>query len=379
MSPEGPIDYYIFADAVPVINRALTSNIASGNQWYYNGVAIPGATGQTYLVGSGYSSIGTGNYYVVNNNCISNSVHVEFKQYGYGNYGEDVFNRLGAKVHPIQTSNYYCYNSNNNFIQQFNLGANTNYQWNFSVYPSGGTQNISLTPGSYNPTSNQAAVDITGPTPSTYTNVQGIADLQGAETIIEYSLNLSHPDFIPSTQQVCANAGQYISNWNGSSYSTLPGGSGFDWEDYDFGSGVIVSGPGLGNSTAHIAGRSTPQQMIVHFSGPTLVQKNFYYNWGGCYRETYNVTLWGGCKEKEASARIEIFPNPATNQITLRSENPINYIEISDLMNPIVKGAKSNGAKSMQLNVSDLRPGIYTCKVITNKGIEYQKLIIKRL
>ncbi len=380
ISPSGPIDYYTPVDGAPN-GRLLTSNIMTANQWYFNNVAITNANGYTYDIKNEWGNNAGGDYYTINNGCKSNTVHVDFKHYGYGRYGEEDFNRLGAKIHPVQTSNYYCYNTTNNFIQQFDLGPTATYKWNFPVYfPTGGVQNISLTPGSDNSNSNQAQVNISGPAGSTLTYVQGIANLNGREIILDYYHTLSHPIYTSTNQQVCANAGQYIRNFGGSSIETIPGGSGFDWEEYDFGlSGIIFSGPGAGQNSVTIPGRSTPQAMTVKFSGSSFVQKHFYYNWGGCYEEKYNVTLLNGCKTNEkATSEIKIYPNPSINKITVSSTEAINYIEISDLMNPLLKRIKVNNTKSVLINVQDLKPGIYNCKITTDKGVENQKLIIQR-
>lgn len=102
---------------------------------------------------------------------------------------------------------------------------------------------------------------------------------------------------------------------------------------------------------------------------------------------TYNITF-----QQNPNARSPIsfnneitnpkytttFPNPASNQITITSVESINYIEISDLLNPTFKRVKVNSTKSVTLDVSDLVPGVYNCKISTAKGIENQKLIIKR-
>lgn len=382
VTPNGPIDYYIPLDAGGPIGRILTSNTITGNQWYFNNQAIVGANAQTYDIKNRWGLSGgnqSGNFHVVNNGCQSNTVHVEYKNYGYGNYGEESYTRLGSKVHPILTSNYYCYNTTNNFIQQFNLGTTATYTWNFPV-GGGNIANISLTPGSYNPNSNQAQVNVGSPIPQSYTYIQGVADLNGKEIIFDYFMYLSHPDYIPSNRQVCLNAPWYIYNLDGSSYSTSPGGSGFDWEFYDFGAnGTIFSGPGAGQSSVLIPGRSTSQQMVVKFTGPSFVQKHFYYNWGGCYKEEYNITLLSGCKSsEELKTIVNIYPNPSTNQITITSTEAISHIEISDLMSPSLKSVKLNGIKSITINVLDLKPGVYNCKITTNKGIENQKIIIKR-
>jgi len=75
---------------------------------------------------------------------------------------------------------------------------------------------------------------------------------------------------------------------------------------------------------------------------------------------------------------VSIYPNPASGQITIASKEPISFIEISDLMNPVLKRIKVNKTKSTTINISDLNPGIYNCKITTTKGVENKKLIIKR-
>ena len=64
------------APVISAVGTVLTSNIIYGNQWYYEGTAIPGATGQSYSVTNN-----TGYYWciVTANNCtspISNKVWV---------------------------------------------------------------------------------------------------------------------------------------------------------------------------------------------------------------------------------------------------------------------------------------------------------------
>lgn len=384
VTPGGPIDYWLAADAVPVIGFQLVSDKPTGNQWYYNNTPISGATGQTYSLGSGYSSLNSGDYYALNGGCQSNIVHVNYKLYGYGNYGEESFTRLGSNIYPIQTSAFYCYNSSGNAVQQFNLGTGASYSWNFKVSPANGTQNVSLTPGSSNPSSNLAQLNIGNSTGNaSQTNVQGVATLpDGRVSVLEYLHFLSHPDFISSSLSVCTNANQYITNWAGSSYSTLPGASGFDWEEYDFGAnGTIYSGPGAGQHSVIIPGKSTAQQMIVRFSGPSFVQKHFYYTWGGCYEEHFNVSIQNGCLSGQGNLEnniSKIFPNPASDIVNIKSKQIITDIEISDIFNPVVRKIRSIGQKEIQFTVTALKPGIYNCKITTASGIEHQKLIIRR-
>jgi Secretion system C-terminal sorting domain len=75
-----------------------------------------------------------------------------------------------------------------------------------------------------------------------------------------------------------------------------------------------------------------------------------------------------------------IYPNPTTTQVTISTTNNslIQSVEIGNLFNPIIKRVVGNNNVTTTINVAALVPGIYNCKITTNKGIEYQKLIIKR-
>lgn len=47
-------------------------------------------------------------------------------------------------------------------------------------------------------------------------------------------------------------------------------------------------------------------------------------------------------------------------------------------MNFTVKQIKAKGQKMININITDLKPGVYNCQIVTEKGIENQKLIIKQ-
>lgn len=99
--------------ATPVITASgnqLTSSAPSGNQWYYNGTAIPGATGQTYTV-----LHNTGYYYcmVTINGCssaISNKIWIEV---------------TGVEEIPGISLNVYPSPNNGSFSIGFNSAADS--------------------------------------------------------------------------------------------------------------------------------------------------------------------------------------------------------------------------------------------------------------
>lgn len=81
---------------------------------------------------------------------------------------------------------------------------------------------------------------------------------------------------------------------------------------------------------------------------------------------------------EDLSKASKLFPNPATTNITISSDYAIIYVGITSLTNQKLKEIKAPNKKTVTMNVSDLSAGVYTCTIVTEKGIENQKLIIKR-
>lgn len=76
--------------------------------------------------------------------------------------------------------------------------------------------------------------------------------------------------------------------------------------------------------------------------------------------------------------KSKIYPNPAASLITIESTSIIQSILISNELGLLSKSVRSRGKKTIYISIIDLKPGIYSCQIITEKGIENQKLIIKQ-
>ncbi len=77
-------------------------------------------------------------------------------------------------------------------------------------------------------------------------------------------------------------------------------------------------------------------------------------------------------KESES---INIFPNPATNQINIQSENAIERVSVINQFGQKVLMVDSNG-KQMVINTSGLQPGVYIVHVKTEKVVVYRRIVI---
>jgi hypothetical protein len=71
---------------------------------------------------------------------------------------------------------------------------------------------------------------------------------------------------------------------------------------------------------------------------------------------------------------INIYPNPASSEFIVVSEDEIQAVEIWDLAGKQIKTVTSVGGTTLEVPVSGLAAGSYLIKVSTNKGTNYQKI-----
>lgn len=83
-----------------------------------------------------------------------------------------------------------------------------------------------------------------------------------------------------------------------------------------------------------------------------------------------------GLKELKSTSWLSLFPNPAQNQITFKSEKGIAYLEIIDLNGKIVSLNKPNNVNILTEDIQAYKPGIYFAKVIdTDNRISVKRFI----
>jgi hypothetical protein len=72
----------------------------------------------------------------------------------------------------------------------------------------------------------------------------------------------------------------------------------------------------------------------------------------------------------QTQEKINIFPNPAKDEIFIQSEKPVEKVAILDIAGRIVISTKST-----TVNVSALPQGIYFAKIFAGNQIITQKII----
>ncbi len=120
--------------------------------------------------------------------------------------------------------------------------------------------------------------------------------------------------------------------------------------------------------------------------GPLILDGSFLYGMtemGGTYNLgtifKYEIVTTGLTAHK-AERGFTIFPNPASDRITLNTDHSQAsglIVNIYTITGKLIRTEKS-GINQKQINISDLKNGVYLVELISDKKIEKQKLIIQR-
>jgi hypothetical protein len=98
-----------------------------------------------------------------------------------------------------------------------------------------------------------------------------------------------------------------------------------------------------------------------------------------CGVDIGSINFHGNCalgNEEFANDSIQIYPNPASFNVTINCNINIKTIELIDVQGRILVSKMVN-ENQVTLDVSDYAKGIYYVKVNTDKGIKIEKLVKK--
>lgn len=94
---------------------------------------------------------------------------------------------------------------------------------------------------------------------------------------------------------------------------------------------------------------------------------------------TINVVKYGatGLSETITEVNINLYPNPAKNELWIESENEMEGYEILSVSGQLIERANLTGNKS-QINISSIANGYYLIGIKTNRGVVYKKIGISK-
>ena len=119
----------------------------------------------------------------------------------------------------------------------------------------------------------------------------------------------------------------------------------------------------------------------------TLVNGNTFSNTASIYFDfnspvvtnTTHTSFATGISELPIKNNLLLYPNPVTDNVTIRFQNgiPINQIEVTDILGRKVYDEQTN-LKSKILNLKSLSSGVYFIKLQSRNGEMQVKKIVKQ-
>jgi len=94
-----------------------------------------------------------------------------------------------------------------------------------------------------------------------------------------------------------------------------------------------------------------------------VVEAKEVYDWFGSLTDPTDVSLAPG------PTQIRAFPNPASSRVTIESGEPMSAIYLIDLLGQVVRSEPAGGT-SHEIQVYDLRNGLYFIQVVTASGVQ---------
>lgn len=73
--------------------------------------------------------------------------------------------------------------------------------------------------------------------------------------------------------------------------------------------------------------------------------------------------------------KIEIYPNPAYDLVTIRSDQPIDKVEVLDGMGRKVALKEQHGQSSLELSISKLNKGVYVLRAFSKNSFSTHKIL----
>ena len=103
---------------------------------------------------------------------------------------------------------------------------------------------------------------------------------------------------------------------------------------------------------------------------------------------TLNLTTVNGCDstvtldlsvyecnvgvEENVSSKISVYPNPANDEVFIKSDSPIEKVELYSLTGALLMQENNFSGK---ISVSAFPQGVYLLKVYTDKGVAVSKIV----
>ncbi|UPT67906.1 MAG: T9SS type A sorting domain-containing protein [Sphingobacteriales bacterium JAD_PAG50586_3] len=129
----------------------------------------------------------------------------------------------------------------------------------------------------------------------------------------------------------------------------------------------------------YIDGESFASGATATVQGPGSYTATVYYAYKAslcpAITEPFIAT---GIENNAVANSISLFPNPATNMVTISTPHSIANISVYDVAGKLVMGQNNTQANNISLDIATLSNGFYTVQMLTAKGEMVTKKLIKQ-
>ena len=105
----------------------------------------------------------------------------------------------------------------------------------------------------------------------------------------------------------------------------------------------------------------------------SVCASNHYSDWSEKLQFT---TLIDGITDY-AVADVQVCPNPASTQITVRAAG-IRQVEVMDVRGCVLLSELGDGSNEIKLNVESMAPGVYLVRVVGEKEYGVRRIVVSR-
>jgi hypothetical protein len=93
---------------------------------------------------------------------------------------------------------------------------------------------------------------------------------------------------------------------------------------------------------------------------------------------TMVIGLSTDIEDHMAETLTNLYPNPASNLITVTSVSSMTHITVTNYVGQMVYKSKLNKATRVELNTSSYQAGVYLVKIDTENSVVTRRVIIRR-
>lgn len=158
--------------------------------------------------------------------------------------------------------------------------------------------------------------------------------------------------------------------------------------DYTLNYGTSQTAAAQTNVLATVTGASNTSFALKTYTFTTPTSGVYYFSFlnqtgvnaagtEGLIIDNFTVTQVVLANNEVLESKFATYPNPAKNVINVANTTDalITAIEMTDINGRVVKNVKFSDLSEVQVSVSDLAQGVYTLKIVSDKGIAVKKVI----